>query len=168
MIHPECPHRSQRGAALIVCLILLMLITAMVASNFTLSSTNLKSVTNTQIRNEAIAAANTAIEQVLSSPFYVNPAPESVDVDINNDGITDYTVNFTAPYCLSTGTISPASLPVSSLSLGSSFASTISTYYETIFDLDATVIDNASGASVRVHQGVRKLLTQAQYTTACP
>jgi Tfp pilus assembly protein PilX len=168
MIHPESLHRSQRGAALIVCLILLVLITAMVTSSFTLSSTNLKSVTNTQIRNEAIAAANTAIEQVLSSPFYVNPTAESVNVDINNDGTTDYTVTFAAPRCLSVGTLTPASLPVSSVSLGSSFASTVSTYYETIFDLDATVIDNASGASVRVHQGVRKLLTQAQYTAACP
>jgi len=168
VIHPKRSRASQRGAALVVSLILLLLITAMVASSFTLSSTNLKSVTNTQIRNEAIAAANAAIEQVISSPFTDAPAAESVNVDINNDGVVDYTVNFAVPKCLSSGTITPTSLPVSSLSLGSSFASTVASYYETVWDLDATVIDNATGASARVHQGIRKLLTQAQHTAVCP
>jgi Tfp pilus assembly protein PilV len=160
--------RAQRGAALIVSLILLVLIAAMVTSSFTLSSTNLKSVTNTQMRNEAIAAANAAIEQVISSPFADAPAAESVDVDINNDGAIDYTVNFAAPQCMSSSTVTAASLPVSSLSLGSSFASTAANYYETVWDLDATVVDVISGASVRVHQGIRMLLSQAQLTAACP
>jgi Tfp pilus assembly protein PilX len=168
MIYPGKLRRSERGSALIVSLIMLLLITAMLASSFSLSSTNFKSITNTQIRNEAIAAANAAIEQVISSPFTNAPAAESVNVDINNDGVVDYTVNFAAPQCLSASSVSPTSLPVSSLSLGSGFASAVATYYETVWDLDATVIDNASGASVRVHQGVRMLLTQAQYTVACP
>ena len=168
MIRLRKPRGSERGSALVVSLIMLLLITAMVASSFTLSSTNLKSVTNTQIRNEAIAAANAGIEQVISSPFTNAPAAESVDVDINNDGIIDYTVNFAVPQCLSSSVISPASLPVSSLSLGSSFASTVASYYETVWDIDATVVDNGSGASVQVHQGVRVLLTQAQYAAVCP
>ena len=160
-------HRAERGAALVVSLIMLTLITMMLASAFSLSTTNSKSVTNTQIRNEAIAAANAAIEQVVSSPFTDAPAAESINIDINNDGTVDYTVNFAVPRCLSSTTVTPTSLPVSSLSLGSTFASTSSSYYQTVWDLDATVIDNASGASVHLHQGVRKLLTQAQYTAAC-
>lgn len=169
MIHPPRSRRSERGAALVVSLILLLLITAMVASSFALSSTNLKSVTNTQMHNEALAAANSAIEQVISSPFTNSPAPESINVDINSDGVIDYTVSFLTPKCVSSTTITPTSLPVSSLSLGSSFASTVATYYETVWDLDATATDNnGSGASVHVHQGVRKLLTQAQYAAACP
>ena len=168
MTHRQMTHRSERGSALIVSLIMMVLITAMIASSFTLSSTNLKSVANTQIRNEAIAAGNAAIEQVISSPFTNSPAAESVNIDINNDSVTDYTVNFAAPKCVSSTTITPTSLPVSSLSLGSSFSSAVSTYYDTVWDLDATVVDNNnSGASVEVHQGVRILLTQAQYTAVC-
>ena len=53
-------HRAERGAALVVSLIMLTLITMMLASAFTLATTNSKSVTNTQIRNEGIAAANAA------------------------------------------------------------------------------------------------------------
>jgi hypothetical protein len=162
-----CKHgrHAERGAALIVSLIMLTLITVMLASTFTLSTTNAKSVTNTQIRSEAIAAANTAMEQVISSPFFTKPAADSISVDIN--GIADYTVSVAAPKCVSATTITPAALPVSSLSLGSGFASTIANYYETVFDLDATVTDSASGASVHLHQGIRKLLTQAQYDAAC-
>ena len=116
-------HRAERGAALVVSLIMLTLITMMLASAFALSTTNSKSVTNTQIRNEAIAAANAAIEQVVSSPFTDAPAAESINIDINNDGTVDYTVNFAVPKCLSSTTVTPTSLPVSSLSLGSTFAS---------------------------------------------
>lgn len=168
MIRRNVPHARERGSALTVSLIMLVLITGMLASSFTLSSTNLKSVANTQLRNEAIAAANSAIEQVISSPFSNAPVPESVNVDINNDGTVDYTVSFAAPRCVAATTITPASLPVSSLSLGSSFAATVSSYYQTTWDLDATVVDNASGASAHVHQGVRVLLTQAQYAAVCP
>ena len=167
MMHLKHARRAERGAALVVSLIMLTLITVMLASTFALSTTNSKSITNTQIRNEAIAAANAAIEQVVSSPFTTAPAAESVNIDINNDGVVDYTVNFAAPKCMSATTVTPTSLPASSLSLGSSFASTSSSYYQTVWDLDATVIDNASGASVHLHQGIRKLLTQAQYTAAC-
>jgi len=165
----HCPHArpSERGAALVVSLILMTLITMMLASAFTLSTTNSKSVTNTQIRNEGIAAANAAIEQVVSSPFTDAPTAEAINIDINNDGIVDYTVNFAAPKCMSATTITPTALPVSSLSLGSSFTSTATNYYQTVWDLDATVTDNASGASLHLHQGIRKLLTQAQYTAAC-
>lgn len=159
--------RAERGAALVVSLILLTLITMMLASAFTLSTTNSKSITNTQIRNEGIAAANAAIEQVVSSPFTDAPTAESINVDINNDGVVDYTVNFAVPKCISATTITPTALPVSSLSLGGSFASTAANYYQTVWDLDATVTDVASGASLHLHQGIRKLLTQAQYTAAC-
>jgi Tfp pilus assembly protein PilX len=166
-MHPKHTRRAERGSALIVSLIMLTLITMMLASAFTLATTNSKSITNTQIRNEGIAAANAAIEQVVSSPFTDAPAAEAINIDINNDGAVDYTVSFAAPKCVSATTITPTSLPISSLSLGSSFAATSASYYQTVWDLDATLTDTASGASVHLHQGVRKLLTQAQYTAAC-
>src|SRR2546428_759824 len=88
---------TQRGATLVVGLIMLLLITLMVSSAFMLSTTNLKSVGNMQFKDESIAAANKAIEQVLSSPFTTNPNAldnTTINADINNDGITDYVVGF--------------------------------------------------------------------------
>src|SRR5215471_19630488 len=136
------PKRAQRGATLAVGLIMLTLITVMVASVFELSTTDLKSVGNMQVRDEAVAAANKAIEQVLSSPFAAAPASESIDVDLNNDGVIDYTVVFATPACVGGSQIAEI-LPPSSISLGASFALN-SNYYQTIWDLNASVTDVAS------------------------
>src|SRR5688572_19192901 len=93
--------RNQHGAALVVALILLTLITVMVASAFTATNVDSRAVGNMQYRGEAVAAANQAIERVLDSPFMDSPASESVDVDIDNDGTTDYEVAFAVPTCVS-------------------------------------------------------------------
>ena len=159
-------HRQQ-GATLIVSLIMLALITILVTSAFTMSHVSTQSVGNMQARDEAIAAANKAIEQVLSSPFTSDPAAESIDVDINSDDAKDYVVDFTAPTCVSAQQIAAPSVPPSSLSLGPTFATAASSYYQTVWDLDANVTDQRTGTSVRVRQGVRVLLTQAQYDDVC-
>jgi hypothetical protein len=122
-----------------------------------------------QNRNEAIAAGNKAIEQVLSSPFTDDPTAESIDVDIDNNGIRDYEVNFAAPTCLSASRLTSSFIPPSSITLGPAFTVATSDFYETVWDLDATVIDpeNGSGASAHVRQGVRVLLSQVQYNAVC-
>ncbi len=161
---PFASPSSQRGATLVVGLIMLVLITLLVTSAFTLSTSSLKSVGNMQARDEAIAAGNDAIEQVVSSPFTDAPAGETVNVDLNNDGKPDYVVILNTPTCVSASQIVGTSVPPSSLSLGPAFAPSTSSQYETVWDLDANVSDpNGSGAVVRVHQGVRVLLTQTQY-----
>jgi len=161
-------HPGQRGSALIVTLIMLVLMTVLVGSTFTLASTNLKSVANTQLHDEAIAAANAAIEQVISSPFTNAPVAQAIDVDINNDGMIDYTVQFTAPTCVSASAVTSSSTPPSSLSLPTAFNAAAATFYDTVWDIDAQVTDGASGASAHVHQVVRVLLDQVQYATVCP
>ena len=168
MTRPGDRRSSQHGSALIVCLIMLVLMTVLVASMFTLASTNFKAVANNQLHDEAIAAANAAIEQVITSPFTNAPAAESINVDINNDGVTDYTVQFTAPTCVSAISQSAASPPPSSVTLPPAFNQTAATYYDTVWDINAQVTDVASGASANVHQGVRVLLDATQYNTVCP
>jgi hypothetical protein len=159
---------SQRGATLVVGLIMLVLITLLVTSAFTLSTSGLKSVGNMQARDEAIAAGNKAIEQVVSSPFTNSPAGESYNIDLNNDGITDYVVVFNTPTCVSVAEIPGTIVAPSSISLGSTFNPSTSNLYETVWDLDANVTDpHGSGAAVRVHQGVRVLLTQTQVQAVC-
>jgi hypothetical protein len=166
---PSISPGSQRGATLIVGLIMLVLITLLVTSAFTLSTSGLKSVGNMQSRDEAIAAGNKAIEQVVSSPFTNSPAGETINVDLNNDGTTDYVVVLNTPTCVSVAEIPGTTVAPSSMSLGSAFTTSTSNLYETVWDLDANVTDpNGSGAAVRVHQGVRVLLTQTQINAVCP
>ena len=162
-------YHAQRGATLVVGLIMLVVITVMVTTSFTLSTANLKSVGNMQYRNEAIAASNAAIERVLSSPFYSAPAAEEILVDINNDGTNDYLVSIATPVCVRASAASPPLLSSVTLSRNLSTSST----WNTVWDLDTTVTptsDNpgASGATSRVHAGVRKLLQQAEKEAVCP
>jgi Tfp pilus assembly protein PilX len=160
--------QRQRGAALIVGLIMLVLITIMVTSTFKLSTSQLQAVGNMQFRGEALAAGNRAIEQIVSSPFTESPQAEQVLVDINNDGATDYRVNFAAPVCVSGSLAVTSSVPPSSTSLGNAFNTATANYFETVWDLSANVEDiNSSGATVQIHQGVRVLLPESQYNTVC-
>jgi Tfp pilus assembly protein PilX len=154
---------TQRGATLIVALIMLLLFTLMITSAFSLSGTNLKAVGNMQMREDALAAANAAIEQIISSSFTTAPAAQDIDMDLNGDGTTDYIVSIAEPACIRDTVASPAALSSASLAAMSS-AST----WNTVWSLDATVSDPASGALVRIRSGVRVLLTQAQKNAVCP
>jgi hypothetical protein len=119
-----------------------------------------------QFRDEAIAAANKATEQVISSPFWEDPKAETINVDIDHDDTTDYEVAFAAPTCESATRIAGAEAPPSSLSLGT-IGTSSTDVYQTVWDLDATVEHVASGTQVRVHQGVRVLLSQVKYNDVC-
>ena len=154
--------KSQRGMTLILGLIMLVTLTLIVSTAFTLSSSNLKSVRNMQLRNEAIAAANLAIEQVVSSPFTNLPTAETINVDINNDGTNDYTVAIAQPICTRATIASDAVL--SSIDLNMSSGAT----WNTVWDIDATVVDPTSGSAVRVRSGTRVQLSDSQKTAVCP
>jgi len=156
--------RAQRGATLIVGLIMLVLLTLVATAAFMLSTGNLKAVGNMQFRNEAIAAANMAIEQVISSPFTNAPAAESINVDINNDGTVDYVVAIATPVCVR-ASVAGGGTP-SSLSLAASLSS--AAVWNTVWDINATVSDAVTGTSVRVLQGVRVLLGTAEKNVVCP
>ncbi len=68
---------NQRGMTLVVSLIMLVVITLFVLSAIRLSTANLRTVGNMQARNEAAAASQRAIEDLLSSPAAFT-APGSV------------------------------------------------------------------------------------------
>lgn len=175
MRHPTS-RRAQRGVTLVIGLIMLVLITLVITTAFSLSTTNLKSVGNMQVRDEAIAAANIAIEQEVGSPFTNAPAlvPARL-VDINNDGSNgvtfdgandgtyEYSVRIEQPVCVRASQAIIATS--SSVTLGTSMST--SPFWNTIWDLDATVTDLRSGVSVHVRQGVRVLLSEAQKNAVC-
>lgn len=94
----------QRGVTLLVALIFLLVFALMAAAALNSTLTSGQAIGNMQWRNESIAAANDAIDQILSTTDFainatnftalVNAAPYRVDV--NGDGVNDITVTFPA------------------------------------------------------------------------
>lgn len=155
----------QEGATLIVGLIMLLLFTLMISSTFMLSSTNLKAVGNMQSRDEALAAANAAIELLIESPFTNAPAAESINLDMNKDGVTDYTVSIATPVCIQRDEVP---VVVSGYESGvRSGIVTPSSQWNTLWDINATVTDPVSGASVKARSGIRVLLSETQKNAVC-
>lgn len=148
---------TQRGVTLVVGLIMLVLITLVITSAYMMSTTNLRAVGNMQFRDEAIAAANAAIETALSVSSF---SGTSTKVDI---GGVEYSVAISAPVCLrarlaDAGVLTSLSLPIE-LSSGDTWSA--------VLDYEAIVSEIRSGAQATVHQGVRVLLTQAQKEALC-
>ena len=144
---------SQRGITLIIGLVMLVLITLMVTGAFKMSTSNLRSVGNMQYRNEALAAANVAIEQVISSAaIFTNPVVRSIVVG-------SYTVTVAKPACLYATDItensSADSNPNIVINSGAFGSGAGSSYQNTYWDIAATVNDNMSGTLVTVHQGIK-------------
>jgi Tfp pilus assembly protein PilX len=157
--------RRQRGATLIVGLIMLVLITLVVSSAFMLSTTNLKSVGNMQYRDEALAAANAAIEEVISSDAIFH-APASRTIAVG-----DYSVAVAAPVCLyatevATATSDDANPNMHNVSSSGASVAGISGFLDTYWDIAATVADSVSGARVVAHQGIKITLPEAP--NPCP
>jgi PilX N-terminal len=99
--------RSQRGTTLIVALIMLVLLTLFAVSSFNTANTNLKVVGNMQQKNEALNAAQAAIETVISTPqFIANPAnavaspcgsANTLCADVTGDSVADFTTTLVGP-----------------------------------------------------------------------
>jgi Tfp pilus assembly protein PilX len=163
---------NQRGAVLITGLIMLVLVTLTVTMAFKFSTTNLKAVGNMQTRNEAVAAANKAVEQVVGAwDFSTAPAADEINVDIDNNGAPDYVVKVAPPVCIkatpTTAAGDAGSDCTTNLDGTTVCASTAATsVYAVVWDVDATA--TGKGTSVRVHQGISRTISQAQCNAACP
>jgi Tfp pilus assembly protein PilX len=169
---PSQSVKKQCGAALVVGLIMLVLITLMLITALNVGTANFRSVSNMQFREEAIAAANQAIEQVISSTFAAAPAAETIEIDTDNDDDADYVVDIAIPVCVSATQASAP--PPSSIALGPTMS--LDSTWNTVWELDATVAaaddsvaagDNVGSAAARIHAGVRVLLTGTQKDAVC-
>ncbi|MBK6290045.1 MAG: hypothetical protein IPJ33_03760 [Gammaproteobacteria bacterium] len=164
MSGPRAAPRRQRGVVtLLLSLIMLLLISVMLTAASTLSTVNLHGVRNMQLREEALAAANMAIEAQLGLPFTDRPAPvDDFPIDIDQDGGADYHVAIATPVCVrATPAVAESVSSVTLAGISTPFA------WQTIWELDASVTETGSGASIRVRQGVRVLLTQARKDAVC-
>jgi len=155
--------RLQRGAVTIfVSMILLVLITLLVITAYSLSTTNLRAVGNVQAREEAVAAANAVIESTISLNFWQITTAAMNDVDLNADGVTDYIVDLAIPRCVRATQV--ASTSSASVTLPGMSASSA---WNTIWELDATATEATTGTRVRVLQGVRRILSTALKEALC-
>lgn len=152
--------KRDQGFVLVVALVLLVILTIAVVTGINLSNSNLRIVGNAQLQQEARSAAEQAINTTISSLSTftaTTPAASTVNVDMNNDGTNDYTVNVQVPTCL----YSRASPGYEYIPGGSTTTSPSSRDH--YWEVDATV-SNSNGAVSDVAQGVKIVLP----ATNCP
>jgi Tfp pilus assembly protein PilX len=169
--------REQRGATLLVSLIMLVLLTLFAIGALNTANTNLKVVGNMQAKSEALNVAQEAIETVISSPLFIaNPAnailtpcgtANTLCTDINSDGTNDYTTVLSPqPKCVTVKPIKNSQLNLAntedlSCSAGQAqqfgIAGAVtgdSLCANTVWEITAVTTGVNSGASVAVTQGV--------------
>lgn len=171
--------RRQRGATLVIALILLVVLTLFSLSAYHTSVTDLKTVGNAQVRTEALNAAQEAIETAISSAQFTsdpanavaNPcgAPNTLCSDYNADGAPEYTTRLTpAPACMSMKTIKVVELNLSDAEdlscavgqaqqfgiAGADLTASDSICANTTWQVTAEASSPASGAKVTLTQGV--------------
>jgi Tfp pilus assembly protein PilX len=172
--HGANPHR-QRGATLIVSLIMLLLITMLAVSSFTLGKSNLQIVGNMQQRGQAFAAAEAAVATVISSTqFSLTPtnaiaAPcmgaNTTCASVNGSATNDIVVTVTA-VCDSTQPIlntqlnfnnpnDAGCLQGAAQDFGVAGASNNNSMCSNnVWEIQASATDQMSGANYVVDQGV--------------
>ena len=120
-IRPSRAKRTQSGATLLVSMIFLVVLTLIVVSAIKVTNVNSKLAGNMQLQKETEAAAQQAIETVISTDFTKLATPPSMTVDINNSGQpgSQYTVelnnlpNNPPPTCISVKPIKLSELDAS-------------------------------------------------------
>jgi hypothetical protein len=170
----KSPARPQRGAALFISLVMLVVITLFVLSAINMSTVNLRVTANSQARSEGIAAAQQAIEQVISKDFTTDPQEASIPVSLRVDQTkTDYTVAIPKPTCINATPITQAELATrddsdpddaacrtsaAAQNPGVTPAAEINSICRAqSWDVNGVVDDSArSAAKVSVHQGIAR------------
>ena len=140
--------QPQHGISLLLSLVMLVVINLLVVSAVRMSNSNLKTIGNMQFKNEAVAAAQQAIEQQVMgnvSNFYT-----PVDQPILING---YTGTLSAPVCLKM-------VPVPGYSVDFAASAPKDIYW----DIKAVVTDTRTGASATLHQGAK---VRMDSTTTC-
>lgn len=160
--------KKQSGVTLVVSLVMLVVLTLLVVAAIRSGNTNLRISGNMQVQTEAAAAAQVAIEQVVSSDFTAAPAQQQIQV---NTGAATYTVTVTKPTCDNSvplkNDLLDASKPDDAVCLNSAVNPnpgvfdehgnpiiTPTACYQQDWDIHAEINDAATGAKIDQHQGV--------------
>lgn len=141
----------QRGVAMVIGMIMLVLLTLLVISAINSSSVNLRITANMQAQDEARAVAAQAIEKFVSNYTNFYPTPQAypnVDYDINNDTTADFKVSVAAPVCKGAA----HQIPGRSIDCENGVKSGLYCW-DTLWEVSATASDTKTGVSQKVTQG---------------
>lgn len=143
---------GQRGATLLVVLVMLVMITLFVVSMVRLSSTNLKVVGNMQSQRQLEASAQQTVEEKISTITFFNDAAGNTGTwpagtNTITASVNSYTVTIDRPTCV-----------YSQVAEGYSATSTISPE-DNNWEVKATATDPLTGASVELTQGLKMRMT---------
>ena len=136
----------QRGAVLLVVLVMLVILTLFAIASINSSNLNLKIVGNVQAEKVMEGAAQEAIEQVLSSSANFTipvPNPGTINVNGGSSYVNGAAVTVATPVCIM-NTLAPG------YDLNNPLAPE-----DDVWEVQANVTDNTTGASAVVHQGVK-------------
>ena len=106
--------------------LVLVMVTLLAVSSFRVSNSNLKIISSTQGRGEAMSAAQSAIEQLLSSSVFAGDptglGSQPVNVDLTGDGSIEYVVqmNNPPPTCIKSRPTDPTKLDITTELFGQS------------------------------------------------
>lgn len=180
-----------RGATLVIALIMLVALALLAVWAFNSSTTNLRIVGNTQVRQEALAAVQAAIEATISSSqFSRTPgavAANPIPVDVDGDGVADYSVTLSpAPVCFRYQPIQTANLQLDPPAFkdrkclgptrsdfgvdddrAAAAAAGDSLCANTDWNIRAVLTDAATHASVAINQGVTVRVLTTDAATYC-
>ena len=181
---------GERGATLIVALIMLVALAMLSLWSFNAGTMNLRVVGNSQARQEVVAAAQAATELTLSTPLFTQDplavAAGPVPIDIDGDTVADYAARLTpAPTCYRVRVLKVNELDPSSAGdracLGSSMAQNPgieiagaapsigdSLCADSEWNLRTVVTDQSSRATAAVNQGIAVRSLTTDTASACP
>lgn len=184
----------QRGTALIVAIVFLLLLSTLALAGLRSSTTNVQIVGNMQARQEVVAAAQMLIEQTISTDeFARNPGGVAnaavVVADFNGDGQPDATARLrdennqlAPPACLRARSVALVDLDPSNELDAPCFASASLTNpglvstggapagslcADTEWEIVATATDDRTGARMTLRQGVTLRTSVIGLNTVC-
>jgi Tfp pilus assembly protein PilX len=184
--------RTQSGATLIVALIMLVALALFAVSAFNTSNTDLKAAGNAQSRNEALYAAQQAIESTISSPQFIktpadavpNPcgAANTLCTDHTRDGQPEYVTRLEpAPRCIRTRTIQADQLNLTQQEeltcaagqsqqfgvAGVDVSAGNSLCADSVWEITAQTRATSGGAAVTVTQGIGVRVAADEMAASC-
>ena len=158
MHRPNVARSSQRGATLIVALVLLLIFVLFGVGAINSGVVNLRIARNAQVSAEAQAAAQLLIDAKVSDlTTFTAPVASSLDVDATGGGGGRYTVVMAKPQCIHSRAVPGYSYSISNLAP-----------QDTTWRMQASATDasfGATGVSVAITQGVKVRLPSS---AVCP
>jgi Tfp pilus assembly protein PilX len=189
--------QKQKGVTLVLSLIMLVLLTIMALSSFTIGKSSLQVVDNAQQQAQAQNAAQAILDQVVSTPAFVEAPGNVLDnsncpagvtapansrcVDLYGDGKTVVVVAMSPqPFCTQVKAIPAASLDLTkeqdqacTVEEKQQFGvdgvvSGASMCSDSMWEINAQATEQVSQAKAVVTQGVEMRVSNDAVSTACP